>query len=145
MDWLKIQVIPETLGYILSFRVHVCSYEHYSDLSLVYRFVSLLYTSGTLTTYFLCNIEVSTELTLLNENNRSISVHMYARSNRNWMSVLGASKYARNTHYWMKIIGALIREHQCICMHGATIIGCLYSEHQSMHGTTIIGRICAEH
>ena len=99
MDWLKLQVIPETFGYILSFRVHVCSSEHYSDLSFVYRFVSLLYTSGTLTTYFLCNIEVCTELKLLNENNRSVSVHMYARSNHNWMSVLGASRYARNNHY----------------------------------------------
>ena len=99
MDLLKIQVIPEMLGYILSFRVHVCSSEHYSDLSFVYRFVSLLYTLGTLTTYFLCNIEICTELTLLNENNPSVSVHMYARSNHNWMSVLGASKYARNNHY----------------------------------------------
>ena len=107
MDLLKIQVIPERLGYILSFRAHVCSSEHYSDLSFVYRFLSLLYTSGTLTTYFLCNIEVCTELTLLNENNRSVSVHMYARSNRNWMSVLGASKYARNNHYWAYMRRAL--------------------------------------
>ena len=38
-----------TLGYTLSFRVHVCSSEH-SDLSVAYRLMSLIYGLDALTT-----------------------------------------------------------------------------------------------
>ena len=44
--------VPWTPDHTLSFKVHDCSSEH-SDLSFAYRFMSLIYGLGTLTTNFL--------------------------------------------------------------------------------------------